>query len=60
MVIGDSPKSGTGFGEELRNIFYRLVQTGLFKVTWFAISEQGYPIDLPDSVFPDLPHKGAK
>ena len=60
MIIGDGPKSGTGFGEELRNIFYRLVQTGLFKVTWFALSEQGYPIDLPDSVFPDLPHKGSK
>lgn len=59
MVIGDGPKSGTGFGEELRNIFYRLVQTGMFKVTWFALSEQGYPIDLPDSVFPDIPHKGA-
>ena len=59
MIIGDGPKSGTGFGEELRNIFYRLVQTGLFKVIWFDISGQGYPIDLPDSVFPDLPHKGA-
>ena len=59
MVIGDGPKSGTGFGEEMRNIFYRLVQTGDFKVTWFALTEQGFPIDLPDSVFPDMPHKGA-
>jgi len=60
MVIGDGPKSGTGFGEELRHIFYRLAQTGEFEIIWFALSEQGYPIDLPDSVFPDLPHKEAK
>jgi len=59
MVISDGPKSGTGFGEEMRNIFYRLVQTGEFEVIWLGLTEQGFPIDLPDSVFSDLPHKGA-
>ncbi|GAJ05323.1 unnamed protein product, partial [marine sediment metagenome] len=59
MVIGDGPTSGTGFGEELRNIFYRLVQTGKFEVTWLALSRIGFPINLPDVVFPDLPYKGA-
>ena len=60
MLIGDGPKSGTGFGEEMRNVFYRLVQTGDFEVTWFSLTDQGFPIMLPDSVFPDLPQKGAK
>lgn len=59
MVIGDGPTSGTGFGEELRNIFYRLVQTGRYEITWIALERMGIPIDLPDVVFPDLPYKGA-
>jgi len=60
MVISDGPFSGTGFGEEIRNIFYRLVQTGEFEVTWFALTQQGFPVMIPDTIFPDLPHKGAK
>ena len=59
MGIGDSPFSGTGFGEELRNIFYRLVQSEEYEVSWQSLQHVGYPIDLPSSVFPDLPKKKA-
>jgi len=60
MVISDGPFSGTGFGEEIRNVFYRLVQTGQFEVTWFALTHQGFPVMIPDTAFPDLPQKGAE
>ena len=59
MVIGDGPFSGTGFGEELRNLFYRFVMSGQFKVSWQSLQHVGYPIDLPSSSFPDLPKKKA-
>jgi len=60
MVIGDGPTSGTGFGEELRNVFFRLVQTGEFEITWFSLSDLTFPRMLSDDIFPDIPHKGAK
>lgn len=60
MVITDGPFSGTGFGTEAYNIFLRIVQTGNFDVTWFALTHQGYPVMIPDSVFPDVPHKGGE
>lgn len=59
MGISDSPFSGTGFSEELRNIFYRLVQTGEFRISWYGLQHTGFPINVPDTIFPDLPHKGA-
>lgn len=57
MAIGDGPLSGTGFGEELRNILYRLAQSGDYEVHWQDLQHFGYPIDLPASVFPDLSKK---
>lgn len=57
MCIGDGPFSGTGFGGELANIMYRLVQSGEYDVSWQSLQHVGYPIDLPSSVFPDLPKK---
>ena len=59
MVITDGPLAGTGFSEEAKNIFYRLVQTGEFEVIWFNITGIGFPVDLPDTLFGDIPHKGA-
>jgi len=59
MIISDSPFSGTGFSEELRHILYRLVQTGLFRISWYGLQYTGFPIYIPDSMFPDIPHTGA-
>jgi len=59
MVITDSPTVGTGFAEEMRNLAYRLVQTGQFEIIWLGLQHMGVPVDLPDTVFSDLPHKGA-
>lgn len=59
MVITDGPFSGTGFSEEAKNIFYRLVQTGKFEVIWFNVNSIGAPVDVPDTVFSNIPHKGA-
>jgi len=60
MGIGDSPFSGTGFGEELRHIFFRLAQVADFEISWQSLQHVGYPIDIPDTTFSDIPHKRAK
>lgn len=60
LVISDGPFSGSGFSEELRHILFRLVQTGQFEVFWFSLQHVGYPFDINDSMFEDIPHKGAK
>jgi len=57
MVIGDGPFSGTGFGEELRHVFYRTAQQADFEINWLSLQHVGYPIDVPDTCFPDIPHK---
>jgi len=59
MLISDGPFSGTGFGEELRHVFYRLVQTGLFRISWYSLQHTGFPVYIPDSIFSDIPNKGA-
>lgn len=59
MAIGDGPFSGTGFGEELKNIMYRLAQSGEYDVSWQSLQHVGYPIDLPSSVFTELPKRKA-
>lgn len=59
MFIGDGPFSGTGFSEELRHIAFRLVHTGEFKITWLSLQHLGSPIDIPDTLFTDIPHKGG-
>lgn len=60
LIIGDGQFSGSGFGEELRHIMFRLVHTGMFEVYWFNLQHTGYPYDCYDYQFPDIPHKGAK
>lgn len=58
-LISDGPWSGTGFGEELKQIAYRLAQSGKYDVLWQSLQHFGRPVDIPDVVFPDLPQKGA-
>jgi len=60
MVISDDPFSGSGFGEEMRNIAFRLVQTGLFEIIWFSLQHTGFAMDVYDYQFDDIPHKGSK
>jgi len=59
MIVTDSPLAGTGFGEEMRQIAFRLAQKG-HKIYYVGLSYSGYPIQLIDKQFSDLPHKGAK
>lgn len=60
MAISDGPFSGTGFGEELRHILFGLAQTGDFEVSWQSLQHFGYSIPVYDTIFNDIPHKGAK
>ena len=60
MIITDGPFSGSGFGEEMRNVLFRLVQTGRFKIFWFNLQHSGFDYDIIDEQFPDIPHKGAR
>jgi glycosyltransferase involved in cell wall biosynthesis len=60
MAISDGAFSGTGFSEQMRQILFGLAQTGQFDVSWQCLQHMGYPYELYDYVFPDLPHKGAK
>lgn len=60
MAIGDSPFSGTGFGEELRHILFRLAQTGKFDISWQSFQHLGCPFELSDRTFSDVPNRGGK
>jgi glycosyltransferase involved in cell wall biosynthesis len=59
MAISDGPFSGTGFSEQMRHILFGLAQTGQFEISWQCLQHMGYPYELCDNVFPDLPHKGS-
>jgi len=59
MIGTDWMASGTGFSEEMRNIAYRLVQSGEYEIYWLGFNYVGLPLDYPDSIFSDLPHTGA-
>lgn len=59
MCISDGPTSGTGFGEQLRQIMFRLAQFG-HEITWLSLQHFGYSVFNYDYMFPDLPHKKAK
>jgi len=59
MAVSDWMGAGTGFSEELRNVLFRLAQTGEYEIYWVGIQYVGYDLDYPDTMFPDLPHKGA-
>jgi glycosyltransferase involved in cell wall biosynthesis len=58
MIITDSPLAGSGFGEEMRHIGFRLAQSG-HEISFIGFSYAGRPIDIPDTMFSDVPHKGA-
>lgn len=59
MAITDHIFAGTGFSEELRHILMRLAQLG-HDISWVGMAYMGYPINIPDAIFPDIPTKGAK
>jgi len=59
MVCSDVIYAGTGFSEELRNILFRLVQTGEYEVYWIGLQHVGFDVDVPDMMFPDLRQIGA-
>lgn len=59
MTVCDNLHAGTGFSEELRNIMYRLVQSGGYDVYWVGLQHCGYGFDVPDTVFKDLTPAGA-
>ena len=60
MAIGDSPFSGTGFGEELRHVLLRIDQTGKFDVAWQSLQHLGFPITIHDTMFSDIPNRKGK
>ena len=51
--------AGTGFSEEMRNIGFRLAQTGLYEIYWVGINYVGMEMNISDITFPDIPAKGA-
>jgi glycosyltransferase involved in cell wall biosynthesis len=59
MTVCDGIWTGTGFSEEMRNILFRMVQTGNYEVYWVSLQHFGYPIDVPDHLFPDISHVGS-
>lgn len=59
MVVSDNIFAGTGFSEELRNILFRLVQTTEYEIYWVGLQHVGHPVDVPDTLFPDLNQTGA-
>ena len=59
FLISDGCYSGTGFGEELKNLAFRWAQQG-HEVTWLDLQHMGSPATAYDTDFPDIPHKGSK
>jgi glycosyltransferase involved in cell wall biosynthesis len=59
MLISDAPWMGTGFAEELKNIAFRLAQSGRYAVYYLALQYFGHPLKFFDYQFPELPQKGA-
>jgi len=59
MAITDGPFSGTGFSEQMKHILFGLAQSGEYEVSWLSLQHFGYPIEIPDMMLPDIPHKGA-
>lgn len=58
MTVCDSIYAGTGFSEEMRNIMFRIASLPEYEIYWMSLQHTGYPIDIPDTMFPDLPKKG--
>jgi glycosyltransferase involved in cell wall biosynthesis len=54
MITTDWAGAGTGFSDEMRNVMYRLVQTGKYEVYWVGYNYVGIPLDIPASVFEDM------
>jgi len=59
MLTTDWACAGTGFSEEMKHVMYRLAATGLYEIYWVGFNYVGHDLDLPDTVFPDIPHTGA-
>lgn len=59
MIITDGFFMGTGFGEEMKNIGFRLAQSGLYDVYYLALQWYGYDLKFYDYQFEELPQKGA-
>jgi len=59
MVCSDVIHAGTGFSEELRNVLFRLVQTGEYEVYWIGLQHIGYDMNYSDLMWSDLRHTGA-
>jgi len=60
MAISDGPFSGTGFGEELRQVLFGLAQTGQFDISWQSLQHFGYNVEISDKMFSDIPNRGGK
>ena len=62
LIITDGPFSGTGFSEEMRNILFRIQQASAdkYEFFWFSLQHTGFPFEIIDEMFPDIPHKGSK
>lgn len=58
MVFTDTIFAGTGFSEEARHVMFRLAQMG-HEIFWIGM-HMGFPVDIPDTMFPDIPHKDSK
>lgn len=59
MVTSDWINAGTGFSEEMRNIAFRLAQTGEYDITYVGFQHLGMKLDIEDKTYPDLPHLGT-
>jgi len=59
MICSDTIYAGTGFSEEMRNVLFRLVQTGKFEVYWVGLQHVGHDMIIYDHMFPDLRPMGA-
>jgi len=59
MVTSDWVNAGTGYSEEMRNIVFRLAQTGKYEIIYVGLQHVGFPLVIEDKQYPDLPHTGA-
>ena len=48
MTCSDTIHAGTGFSEEMRHVFFRLVQTGKFQVYWVGLQHVGQEVNIYD------------
>lgn len=56
MTVCDNIYAGTGFSEEMRNVFFRLSDE--YEILWVSLQHTGYKVDIADREFPDLEDRG--